>query len=1052
MALDSNENPHIVYRDFGAIDLNYAKWDGVSSWGIQVVEDCGVYDVSLALDSDDNPHVSYEKGPHHLRYAKWDEVGGDWDTETVDDASPTGGFNSIALDSNDNPHISYYDQNQDDLKYAKLEGGSWAVEIVDSDGDVGWYTSIAIDSDDNLYISYNSKSARELKLATTAVLSTGPMANGDGPYNGNEGSPISFDASASYDPEGASLQYRWDFEDDGVWDTSWSNSPFAVHTYDDDYSGKLRLQVSNGLFTDDDWPDVTVSNVPPSVSVGDDMTINEGDTIHFSAIAFDPSPLDVLTYEWDTDNDGQFDDGTGQSISWNGDDDGSQQISVRVTDDDGGIGTDSLIVTVSNVAPTVSLGPDMTINEGVTVGLSATASDPGVNDVLTYEWDTDNDGQYDDDTGQSISWNGDDDGTGLISVRVTDGDGGVGTDSLTITVNNVAPIADADVSQNIVDEGVPVNFYGNQYDPGADTFTYYWTFGDTGWSTDQNPVHTYVDDGVYTVTLTVTDDDLGSGTDTILMTVNSAPPIATASADLNPVDEGVEVQFTGGVSGPAGDTHTYYWDFGDSIGTSTEQSPTYTYMDDGVYVASLTVTDDDGDSDTAWTIMFVNDLGPTADAGPDKSVTVIDVVTFDGSGSSSYPDTIVSYVWDFDDGETASGMIVTHTFDEIGTYEVTLTVTDDDGSTDTDTAMVKVLVPGVELIPSEVVFSPPSPVDIGVSITISSEITNYGNTDASSVIVRFYDGDPDENDDGKPDSGAVQIGSDITFTTILSEQTVSVSVTWTSTAGYHDIHVWADPDDYIPEYDDTNNQAHSMIVVGPDLVPLNLDFSPSSPTAVGDTITISVDVTNMGGTTVSDILVRFYEEDPDANDDGFEDPSAVQIDDRTISSLAPGATVTAWVSWSPASVGNYELSVWVDPSIPPGGGWGAILEAIETNNIATDMMNVGPDLAIAFTDISFSDNPVAEGTTVTITAVIHNNGGQDANDVVINFYLDEIKNKNKIGTDTISVIAGGSQTVVISWIATGVGYHDIWVVIDPRNDIEEYDETNNEAYNVLSVV
>ncbi|MCK4444413.1 MAG: hypothetical protein KAW09_07705, partial [Thermoplasmata archaeon] len=288
---------------------------------------------------------------------------------------------------------------------------------------------------------------------------------------------------------------------------------------------------------------------------------------------------------------------------------------------------------------------------------------------------------------------------------------------------------------------------------------------------------------------------------------------------------------------------------------------------------------------------------------------------------------------------------------------------------------------------------------------------------------------------------------------IVSEETVEVSVTWTSTLGYHDIYLWADPDDYIPEYDDTNNQAFDMIVVGPDLIVLNLEFSPISPIAVGDSVTISVDVTNNGGTTVTDVLVRFYEEYPDQNGDGFEDSSAVQIDDRTISSLAPGETETVWVSWSPTEVGTYDLSVWVDPAVPSGGGWGGILEAIESNNIAADRMNVGPDLSIMFTDISFSDNPVSEGTTVTITVVIHNDGGQDASGVIVKFYDNEIKNKNLIGSATISSLgAGSTKTLTITWVADGIGYHDIWVVIDQKNDIEEYDETNNETYNVLSVV
>jgi len=59
------------------------------------------------------------------------------------------------------------------------------------------------------------------------------------------------------------------------------------------------------------------------------------------------------------------------------------------------------------------------------------------------------------------------------------------------------------------------------------------------------------------------------------------------------------------------------------------------------------------------------------------------IVAFDGSQSSDEDGTIVSYGWDFGDGGTGSGVTVTHTYNEPGNYQVTLTVTDDDGTQDT---------------------------------------------------------------------------------------------------------------------------------------------------------------------------------------------------------------------------------------------------------------------------------------------------------------------------------------------------------------------------------
>ena len=74
---------------------------------------------------------------------------------------------------------------------------------------------------------------------------------------------------------------------------------------------------------------------------------------------------------------------------------------------------------------------------------------------------------------------------------------------------------------------------------------------------------------------------------------------------------------------------------------------------------------------------------PVADAGTDQTVLVNTTVDFDGSASYDTDGTIVSYDWNFDDGNTGTGATTTHTYTATGTYSVVLTVTDDDGGTTT---------------------------------------------------------------------------------------------------------------------------------------------------------------------------------------------------------------------------------------------------------------------------------------------------------------------------------------------------------------------------------
>ncbi len=94
-----------------------------------------------------------------------------------------------------------------------------------------------------------------------------PVANANGPYMGAEGSSITFDASQSYDANKDILQYRWDFNNDGAWDTEWLTTSTANYTWTDDYTGSVKLEVSDGTFTATDSASVIVSNVAPTVEI-----------------------------------------------------------------------------------------------------------------------------------------------------------------------------------------------------------------------------------------------------------------------------------------------------------------------------------------------------------------------------------------------------------------------------------------------------------------------------------------------------------------------------------------------------------------------------------------------------------------------------------------------------------------------------------------------------------------------------------------------------------------------------------------------------------------
>jgi hypothetical protein len=191
-----------------------------------------------------------------------------------------------------------------------------------------------------------------------------PIADAGGPYDGVEGTSIVFTASGSTDPDGDPVTFRWDFENDGIWDTGWSDDPVAEHTYGDDYTGVARVEASDGTGTDIASAVVTVLNVAPTAGIdtiqgpNPHFILPEIHSVSFMGNYSDPGWLDSHTSTWDV-GDGWILPGTitGEHVEPFASgtaatehtyaDSGTYTVVLEVMDDDGGVVTTTGTVTVA---------------------------------------------------------------------------------------------------------------------------------------------------------------------------------------------------------------------------------------------------------------------------------------------------------------------------------------------------------------------------------------------------------------------------------------------------------------------------------------------------------------------------------------------------------------------------------------------------------------------------------------------------------------------------------------------------------------------------------
>ncbi|MEW5801302.1 MAG: PKD domain-containing protein [bacterium] len=474
---------------------------------------------------------------------------------------------------------------------------------------------------------------------------------------------LSFDASGSFhmDPSRRIVRYEWDFDGDGIWDftTSDPSDVNARYTYADPHPGdagdppqiftvKLRVTDDNDpVQTDIDFREVTVAEPPhaPFAMHGGSYHVTAG--IPFILDASGSYDIDlgdsISRYQWDLDSDGVwFDDvdldTTSPTATFTFSTPGLYLIGLKVWDNGAfnplgcQIGIDcqpmvstpvyTTVTVYANQPPVAEAGGPYTVDEGSAIILDGSGSFEPNGDAMSYAWDLDNDGAFDDSTDVKPTHTWMDNGIYTVGLKVSDSllDD---TDTATVTVNDLGPAAGFTWNPDPQAEGSAISFTDTSTSYPDAIVNWSWDFGGLGTSNDRNPGFIIPDDGIYTVTLTVTDDDGSVSAVSHDITVTDLAPTASLMGDTLVLVDDLAHYTAGHTDSNPDDIVLYEWDWnynGTNFQPSLDegQIQNHAWAAPGTYAVAVRITDEDGDTDVAF-------LSVTVRSRPDLTVSVNDI-------------------------------------------------------------------------------------------------------------------------------------------------------------------------------------------------------------------------------------------------------------------------------------------------------------------------------------------------------------------------------------------------------------------------------------------
>lgn len=633
IAYDGRGNYWVAWESFrtGNKDIFISRFDGANWHGpYQVTTDPGSDEDSVLVCDDQNGHV----------YIVWetDRNGmGNKDiymshmlprrpvlivegpSEAFEDAPAV--INAAVVDANDDFHRIEWDW-----------GDGNTSDTFDGNGEhiytlAGTYT-VTAKAIDRMGLE------SETVTATVVVKNVPPVANLFGDLEVAEDTVASFTAMGSTDTvsDVPSLTVEWDFGDG----TGEGTQPLlegrnVTHTYT--MSGVYNVSAT---ITDDDgdmdtrFIKIRVLNLPPTADAWARFEdLDEDEVGEFSGTASD-TPSDMtrgLSYYWEW-GDGASSVPSGEALaSHSYSASGLYQAILHVVDDDGYEGTAVVNVTVGNVPPTLEVTGPMVVDEDEEVTLTAVATDTSHDqDLLEYLWDWGDGTTLDWSTTSVATHTYTGSGNFQVTVTVRDDDGDEDLVVLPMAVDNIKPEAKATASRTVATEGDTVHFSaeGSTDTPSdLEGLTYIWDMG-SEFVEEYEFDYVFKSPGLYSVTLTVTDDDGKTSRVMLDIVVTNRPPVAEGWVGPLEVKVGRAISFD--ATNSTDDQWDmaglkYRWDMSDGTVYHTATG-SHTYLYPGTYNIRLTVTDGNGDPHEWVTMVTVQPADEDDDDGGGFSVAL----------------------------------------------------------------------------------------------------------------------------------------------------------------------------------------------------------------------------------------------------------------------------------------------------------------------------------------------------------------------------------------------------------------------------------------------